>query len=275
MKVLYIVGLAHSGSTYTSRVLNQHSEIFTAGELFYLDEALSDDTTVCKCVSMAEINETCPFWNSIYEDFTNRGGVVKETGRLDQDNRMDWMKAVLSPFVDSVGNKFGEYNRLLFELIVEKSGSDIILDTSKRPWRLIPLLKRSDLDVHVLHLIKSPTNQIRSRVNRGYNFWHSAFMKYFRKNLLAEFLGKDERYFKLRFEDFVRDPDLALQKIFSWLDIESENLFEKPMQDFHHLRGGGGKSLYRELRPDQSKLEKIEPFEGIRTRVIKLLETIY
>ncbi len=273
--ILYIAGLAHSGSTFLSRVLNQHDDIFAAGELLHLHEVLVERNRGCSCTN--EDYTTCPFWRPLREELRDRGVTFRTAARLTHVRNRAWLQALLAYYGGQSIGAFSDQNRKLIECLTERTGATVILDNSKTIWRLLPLRKAFGDNVKVLHLIKSPRQQLRSRTKRGYNFYHSAFLKYLRKNLLLQGLFRNQASYKrIKFEAFVRRPKSVVDSIFDWLDLGSEDVFDKPLAPFHHLRGN--KQAFGDLdtlRPDPAKLRIEEEFSLPREGVLRLLRSIY
>ncbi|MCF8023721.1 MAG: sulfotransferase [Clostridiales bacterium] len=241
MKILYIAGLAHTGSTLLSRILNQHSQIFAAGEMINLHEEYGSKQHSCSCLWEANAPEKykCDFWTEIFDSLDQKGYRPETISRLSKDRRLEWIKACLNFYPPGGKELFRERNKYLYKKISEKVNSEIILDSSKSLWRLLPLsriLKEEEL--YILHLIKKPKNQLASRLKRNYNFWHSALLKYFRKNwLLNLFFRNHKNYLKIYFENLVYQPQHNLQQIYRLLNLSFEDPFEPPQKTAHHLRG--------------------------------------
>jgi hypothetical protein len=275
LKYVYLAGLAHSGSTFFSRVINEHPNIFVAGELLNTHKSLESPTTDCKCLQIRD-QDYCEFWTEICNRLHKNGYDPDLLGRLNLDNRLDWMLSCASRFSLSLSEEFVAKNKFLLELIQEISGQNIIFDTSKRPWRLLALLElenQENIEIKVIHLSKNIRNQLGSRMRRGYNFWHSLVFKYLRKQLIYRitFGGKD--YFAVQFEDFVENPEEILQHLYSWLDVEFINPFDDDTTEtFHHLSGGGGDSIYQDLRPEPSQLQKDHNFSKTQEFFLDLFE---
>ncbi len=263
MKYVYLAGLAHSGSTFFSRVLNEHPEIFVAGELLNTHKSLKERTNDCQCLK-ARDRDSCEFWNGVYEEFTARGGDPDTVGRLHSDNRLDWVLSCCAGLCPSVSEEFCSENYKLLSILRNRSGRDIILDTSKRPWRLLallPLEKQEDVTFHVLHLYKGVRNQLGSRMRRGYNFWHSLFLKYIRKNMLYPLFFGSRKYKRIQFEEFVSQPEEVISSVFNWLEVaEVDPYSREERQPFHHISGGGGDTIFGDLRPDEEQLKKTYEF---------------
>jgi hypothetical protein len=279
MKLIYILGNTRSGTTFLSRALNQHPQIFTPGELTYLNKASDKAPALndinCTCKKM-EKKENCDFWPDLLREFEERGGDLEKLGSIHPDHRLEWIMACMCGYFPSLSKNFLKQNRLFFNLMEERVEASYILDTSKRFWRLLPFLHAEDFSVHILHVLKSPKNALYSRTKRSRNFWHAAIFKYLRTNGLAHwwFAGKD-KYKKIRFEELVADSVTVVKDIFDWLDIAEKNLFEKEQIEFHHLRGSSGKAVTAPLEPDP-RIPSADPnYSFLKRYAIKLLDKLY
>lgn len=271
MKVLYIAGLSHCGSTFTSRLLSQHSDIFVPGEVFYLHTFLNEEKGVCRCDD--RLASDCPFWGHLESKIRSLAPDPSKIARMDTYAPYEWMKSLKGSFSsDPAGQKFAEYNKRFFQLLEDETEADIILDTSKTVWRLLPLYHHLGHDLKVLHIIKNPKNQIGSRLNRGMTFWKSALHKYGRRNFLHQyFFGDENRYRKLRFEKLAEDYKGELQSIYDWLDLDHEDPFEGEKTEWHHMLGYEA----RLERPDPQRVEKDHDFTWPRQLVVNALEALY
>ncbi len=277
--ILYVAGLAHSGSTYLSRVLNQHPQIFAGGEILDIHEQFQKETVGCAC-NLAEdgtsLEVQCPFWSEIRKKCENLPWPLKEIARLSHDRRLEWMKALLGSYERNGETSFGEKNLELFRLIGWRANSPIIVDDSKTLWRLLPMDRTIPERVRILHLLKQPENQVHSRKKRGYNFYHSAIMKYLRKNALYWYLfAESDRYQKLRFEEFVQDPEDQLARVFDWLGIETINPFEVEGQSYHHLSGGKPRRSGTLEKPDPDRLSEAHEYSKLQQILLNTLRYFY
>jgi len=263
MKILYIAGLAHSGSTYLSRVLNQHSDIFSSGEIVFLPSSTSGSIS-CDCTG--NDGSECEFWPDVLNRISFSEQQITRTARLSMDRRWEWIKAITQSFEDEAEQAFSRLNRTFFNAVSSESDADVIIDASKTIWRALPLWKSLPEHVHVLHLVKSPDNQLESRMRMGYNFWHSLFMKYVRKNKLYHYFFSDrETYKRVVFENLVNNPKETVRSIHEWLNLDYEFPFEKPHKPFHHLQGNAQvKGNLDSLRPRKEKLETHRSFTRIQ-----------
>lgn len=273
MKILYIAGLSHVGSTYLSRVLNNHSEVFVAGEIQNFDQSLdSEDDCVCTELST---KQKCEFWRSIKDELSQYDLTPRDVDRLACDRRKNWIKALGQYFSLWSQEDFQRGNRRLFELLQNRTGADVIVDNSKSPWRLLPLVMDEELSssIKVLHLLKTPANQVASRMERGLNFWHSAFLKYFRKNYVIEsFLSEMRSYRTLRMEHFVENYRSGIRTLQDWLELDEQPLFEKgPPDEFHHLRGNSSIAEQTSIEPKPERIHKDHDWGGGEETVLSFL----
>ena len=151
MRVIYIVGTSHSGSTLLDLMLNAHPAIFAGGEVLKLNRQLQvkdprwDIYAPCAC-GVPSLWQ-CPFWSRVDERTrTTSGKSLVDLDVLDH--------AELDPSRAP--------NAILFEAMAETSGKPFIVNSSKLPKRLSYLLRLKDLDVYPVHLIREPKGQIHS-----------------------------------------------------------------------------------------------------------------
>lgn len=275
MTILYIAGLSHSGSTLTTRLLNEHSDVFAPGEMIYLHTLFGEgreDEILCRCESISAWN--CDFWNGeLLSSIREINDEIWKMTKVDPYPPREWIKSLSGVYPESNGQDFIDMNRKLFELIRTETGSSIIIDSSKTLWRLLPLYRNLGEEIKVLHVIKSPENQIGSRYKRDMNsFFRSAIIKYWRRNYLYEyFFDNDDRYKKVRFETLARDFDSTMSSIHEWLGLDHEPPLEGEPSPWHHL-GGSNPDL---VRPDPDRIEKEFNPTYLQRFVMDALERLY
>ena len=72
VRVLYIAGAGHSGSTFLDIMLSNHPDIFGAGELANLPRGGWIDDEYCTCGRRAN---DCPFWSGVRRVWVEKVGV--------------------------------------------------------------------------------------------------------------------------------------------------------------------------------------------------------
>jgi hypothetical protein len=208
MRVIYVVGTSHSGSTLLDLMLNAHPAIFAGGEVLKLNRQLQvkdprrDVYPHCACGAPSLWQ--CPFWSRVDERTraTSRKSLV-DLDMLD-DAELDGSRAP---------------NAIVFKAIAETSGKRFIVDSSKLPKRLSYLMRLKDLEVYPVHLIREPKGQIHS-VRRK----HGGLVKHiFRYELIHAQISRMLRsvpHSVVHYEDLVHDPKTALESVLAPLGLD-------------------------------------------------------
>jgi hypothetical protein len=207
MKVIYIAGTSHSGSTLLDLMLNAHPQILSAGEALKLNRQLEAQAnrkrSFVPCACGAPTLWDCPFWSRV--DARTRETSSKSLADLDmQDYRPT--------------NGAPTPNEIVFRAMAEVSGRDFIVDSSKLPKRLSYLLGLKGLEIYPIHLVRDPRGQINAVVRK-----HGGFLKHiFRYELVHEQIRralKSVPHSVVHYEDLVRAPDATLQSVLEPLGL--------------------------------------------------------
>ena len=207
MRVIYIAGAAHSGSTLLDLMLNAHPEIVSVGEVLKLNRQLGyrdperKNYAPCSCGAPSLLQ--CKFWSAVDAEIrATAGKSLTELDVLDSDTR-DPRHAP---------------NVTLFTAIAAVSGKNFIVDSSKIPRRLSQLMQFPELDVYPVHLIRDPKGQIASVMRK-----HGGFLKNIvRYEIVQEQIHrtlKSVPHSVMRYEDLVRDPERSLNSILQPLGL--------------------------------------------------------
>jgi hypothetical protein len=208
MRVIYIAGTSHSGSTLLDLMLNAHPAIFAGGEVLKLKRQFEVKNKrreiYAPCACGAPSLWQCPFWSRV--DERTRATSGKSLVDLDMQDYSD---------VDASGAP----NAIAFRAMAEASGKPFVVDSSKLPKRLSYLMRLKDLDVYPVHLIREPKGQIHS-VRRK----HGGLVKHiFRYELIHAQISRMLRsvpHSVVRYEDLVRDPKTALESVLGPLGLD-------------------------------------------------------
>jgi hypothetical protein len=201
MRVIYIAGAAHSGSTLLDLMLNAHPDIVSVGEVLKLNRQLAYRDPArriyapCSCGAPSLLQ--CKFWSAV--DAETRRVAGKSLSELDVlgDGERDPRRAP---------------NVILFKAIAAVSGKNFIVDSSKMPRRLNHLMQFPELEIYPVHLVRDPKGQIASVMRK-----HGGFLKnILRYELVQEQIRrrlKSVPHSVVRYEDLVRDPERTLNGI--------------------------------------------------------------
>lgn len=212
MRVIYIAGTSHSGSTLLDLMLNAHPAIFSAGEVLKLNRQLgvkhvhklAQKGTHAPCSCGAPSLWQCEFWSRV--DAQTRATAGKSLADL---NMLD----------HAAQDETSAPNAVVLKAMAEVSGKSFIVDSSKLPKRLSYLLGLKGLDVYPIHLIREPKGQINSVVRK-----HGGFLKHiFRYELIHAQIRRALRsvpHSVVRYEDLVEAPEATLRGLLAPLGLD-------------------------------------------------------
>lgn len=233
-KIVYIVGLGHSGSTMLDLTLGQHSKMIGLGEIATVLnlglESIRERAIPCACGSSLD---NCSFWSN----------VAKALAKDENHSFQTQYQAVINTAQSIFGNDC------------------IIVDSSKGLGSLKKIIKMPDMDVKVLHLIRDVRpftisyldrlQRRKSKVGRHKNsgkfpksllqqFASYYFLEWYRQNRkIQQYLSSlDVPVFQFGYEELCLYPQKMLDKICNFLSVEVEATllnWDKPQS--HIIRG--------------------------------------
>ena len=208
-KVLYIAGVPHSGTTVISQILGQLDGVVSVGELYYLSAAFENGDR-CGC---GELVRECPFWTAVL----SAAGVAAETLRPDRYYMA--IRELPAVLLRPRAVPSPAYRGALSAVVREAAAaarSRVVVDSSKSPTVGRILDATPGVDLHVLHVVRSPaaSGYSRARVNPRYRTLTHALL-WDSWNAAIELLWgrRPARYLRLRYEDFAERPQEAIGAI--------------------------------------------------------------
>ncbi|TCM21368.1 sulfotransferase family protein [Novosphingobium sp. PhB165] len=248
LRVIYVAGYGRSGSTLLDIALGMRADVFGAGELTALARHAWKNGEYCACGATVR---DCPFWSRVMVRADGDEGsagdgeetrvMLEELARVQK--RMESLAAprrLLARFMPKSRNRYHSANAALFRAVGEQVGHEeengegargevYILDSSKLPGRALALASMPGIDLHVIHLVRDPravawsmsrrhAKSIEAGVQRELRPKPAAYvaLRWVMVNLVCEWLcrrlGKG-RTIRVRYEDFVADPEAVLEAI--------------------------------------------------------------
>ncbi|MET8089257.1 sulfotransferase [Micromonospora sp. NPDC005220] len=240
VRVLYLAGSGRSGSTLVTTVLGQMPGFFAAGELRYLWRRGILENRPCGCGSPVA---DCPLWARVRADLTDAdpAGIA---ARLAQRLRLRGLPALLrrhrrgQPPVS--GHPDDTQLARLYASIAAHALSEggVIVDSSKLPPYGALLGSLPGIDLYVLHVVRDPRatayswrrrrpldggadDRLMSRPPVGkaallWLVWNTATVRLWG--------SRDDRYLRVRYEDFVADPAGATARIARFVGATPDEL---------------------------------------------------
>jgi Sulfotransferase domain len=234
VKVLYIAGFGRSGSTILASILGQIGGFFSTGELRYVWKFNVLDNTICGCGTPFR---ECNLWNSVFDDaFGGMDGVdAHEMVRLQNLSTrtrhiplvlMPWGRRLLASRLQNYSENLGK----LYQAIQARTGSRVIVDSSKLPMYGFVLDTIPSIDLYVVHLIRDPRGvsyswqkkrllpPLPGKEDPIYQYNYSPISRsilWAITNVAVEMFWRrrSKRYLKLRYEDLVDRPRESLRRI--------------------------------------------------------------
>lgn len=236
VRVAYLGGIGRSGSTLLSRALHRLPGCVAVGELSNLWKQSVVNGAVCGC---GRAFHDCPFWTSVGEvafggwhavDAAELVRLRRTVERLRDLPRL--LVADPSPAHRAAVERHRQHTLRLYEAVREVSGCPVVVDNSKLPSRAALLRTMPEIDLRVIHLVRS-----------SYGVCYSWSKRVVRSDAVAAEMprfpvtGSAVRWTlfnecfevlrrlgvptqRLRYEDFVADPRATLAAVAAFLDIE-------------------------------------------------------
>jgi len=248
IKLIYILGAGHSGSTLLDHLLSSHDQIESGGEIYKYLPYVSDtlgvrpfDNRYCGCG--AHITD-CEYWKSI------KSIIAEEHDTYEIDlNVKD-------------AESFAVNNKSVIHAMLQTSGKSVFCDSSKGIVRLKHLVDSQQFDIWIVHLIRDGRAVGYSHQKKGHGFLKTVYrwqkiLKRHQKGLQS--FGDEERIIRLRYEDLVENPAKHLAKILSRVGLNySPELLNFRASEHHILSGNRMRwSDEQEIRKDVSYIKKI------------------
>jgi len=206
MRVIYIAGTAHSGSTLLDMMLNAHPEIVSVGELLKLNRVIKYSkgiakATRCSCGAVGLLQ--CSFWSRVNKK------VEEATG-----------KSIIELKIDDYdeGKTEPDANSAIFRAIAQVSGKKFVVDSSKIPRRLRHLMRNKELNVYPIHLVRSPAGQIASVISQ--HGLMKSILYYEVVHAQIRRALKSIPHGIVRYEDLVADQTSTLQNILEPIGLD-------------------------------------------------------
>ena len=282
-KLAYILAASHSGSTLLSMLLGSHPRIATVGELKLSASAMGKISRYnCSC---GEFIRQCSFWQKVKEGMAARDYAfdIADAGTDYRAVDSRYARRLLGPlhrgiFLEGMRDgalaicptwrrqlpEIQKRNAALVSTVAEITGAKVVADSSKVAVRLKYLLRNTELDVRVIHLIRDgrgvaltymdPASfadakdpAVRGggsggqRENERLSMAQAAH-QWRRCNEEAEHILRrldKSQWIEVRYEELCKDTENTLGRLFEFLGLDPD----KPVHDFraveNHVVGNG------------------------------------
>jgi hypothetical protein len=229
MKVLYIAGCGRSGSTILDNILGQLDGFVSVGEIRYLWQRGMIGDRLCGC---GEPFSACPFWTDVMQRAQTDGTfdaarMVELLGRGTRARHIPWLvRARKRPQV--VRERLGDLPEVLgrvYQAVADATGARVIVDSSKLPTYGELLRHVPGVDPYYVHLVRDPRatafSWMRAKplpardgsVMQRQSPIKSAGLWMLWNAATEGFWGQGPGSFRIRYEDFIADPQPVVERI--------------------------------------------------------------
>ncbi len=234
MKIVYVAGLYHTGSTLMDLTLGNLPKVIGLGEIYKGLRGGFEE--MCSC---GESTEDCPFWGDIYK-------TLNEKKDLDMQAKYD---LVMSTFV----KKYGQDHILVdsskchpFDLFFNKDNRDM--------QGLNYLINKPEIDLKVIHMVRDVrswsngllmrderTNHELPLINQIYRkFSRSASARflqwYWGHKKIIKFLKKNKvENLRISYEDLTMDTENTLTSLTDFLGMDYDSSILVPSESKSHI----------------------------------------
>ena len=239
--VIYVIGSGRSGSTLLGQLLGGHSEVFYAGEAYnYRNSHLHARAGRERWCSCGEPVYGCAFWQRVRDRLAGEWG----------DPLLD--------LKDRDPATFSARNASLFRALQAESGCRVIVDASKRHYRLNLLLQSPEFEVTIVHLVRDARAYGQSvldtleKKNQPASTYPAKMWNWQLKNLAMRALfSRKPRYELVRYEELAAAPNRVLARILGHVGLALEDgQLDREKHDFHDF-SGNLRTRLRSVRPVQ------------------------
>jgi hypothetical protein len=253
-----------SGSTLLAMLLNAHPQIATVSEMHGPNPKLVQDINTYHC-SCGELIHECPFWDQVKVRMADQGFVFKTTdfdlafgdhslaGRLHYGSlRSNLLESIRDDVCRMLPGPRAEMDRLIarneafVRAVLDITGKTVFVDTTKRTRRFKYLNKYSSLDVRVVFLIRDVRGSVASQMRHFEGMSASEAAHAWAKGLSGiERIWKQipaQKRMILKYEDLCRDPQLTLQGLYRFFDVDPDyEIDDLEALPPHHIIGNAAR----------------------------------
>ena len=248
LKVLFIGGEGRSGGTLLGQILGSIEPFVYVGELRNLWHETIPDDEPCGC---GEPFSQCRFWQKVMERAFGEGKRV-DLGEIIALHRsiarerytpllalFGWVPADASRA--GLSRRYAELMARLYQAAAEVSGRSVVVDSSREASSALLLARIPSIELRVLHLIRDSRAVAYSFSRRKVQFdsggnhkllpqrsaWHASLHWMWCNAWISRLRRLEARgvmYSRLRYEDLVSNPRIALSDALADLGFGNSNL---------------------------------------------------
>ena len=243
--VLSIVGPGRSGTTILASILGEVEGFMTVGELRWIWRRSVLERRPCGC---GRSSDECPVWSRVLAKAVD--GDDDARALADDQDRLAGLRHRLRVLRKAARGSTGwapldhvrEGTARLVAAIAEVTGTDVVVDSSKRAQDAAVLAGLPDVDHYVLHIVRDPgavafSWQRKDKVLRVAGGTRPmatrrlvpSLARWTENCVSAEALRRrvpPERWLFVRYEDFATDPRAVVDRVIAFLGRTADSPFQ-------------------------------------------------
>lgn len=255
LRVGYLAGSNHTGSTLLALLMDTHPQIASVGETSP-NRGFAPGRGHCSC---GEWIRECGFWTGIFDAVTAQGVTLNASNwsndyryrtimlhrllsRFSHDSsvrRVQLAASDLLPFHRARITRIDRANVLFVRAVLQATGARVLFDTSKYAARLFHLLRIPELEIRVIRLVRDVRGFAGSEKKRGRGAAHAAQVWIRQQQVIADIV-KDlppGRVLLLRYEDVCAEPRRQLREVQEFLGVDALDPPLTVRPGAHHVLG--------------------------------------
>jgi hypothetical protein len=280
LRVVYVAGSGHTGSTLLALMLDEHPQIVSVGETAVKPKIRRRGDAPKQPCSCGATVEACAFWSGIFEH-VRRSGHDMGPDRWTNDYRSEhplvhrvltressyrpvaatqrWLNAHLPAHAARM-RRADAVNVAFVRAALDVANADVFCDTTKHTLRLARLLAIPELDVRVITLVRDVRGYVSSAKRRGYRIQDAAWTWRRDQEVIARLTEglTPERRHVLRYEELCADPADTLRRLHAFCGVDEHPPVASMRSDSHHVLGNSMRLNGRiTVRLDESWKQKL------------------
>lgn len=259
LKVVYVAGSGHTGSTLLALLLNAHPRIVSVGETSIKPKIRHRGTGAAQPCSCGTAIADCEFWKRVFCR-VNELGFELSASRWTNDYRLthpmlhrvltkrssvpghrqfqNWAASHLPVFRRRMQHA-DRVNVAFVRAVLEVADADVFFDTSKRLVRLSRLLQLPELDVAVVRLMRDVRGYVASAKRRGYSIADATRSWTQTQSSIAASIANipAEKKLLVKYEDLCANVSDTMARLYRFCGVDSIDPFTSPKLNRHHVIG--------------------------------------
>ena len=259
LRVVYVAGSGHTGSTLLAMLLNAHPQLVSVGETSIKPKIRRrGDGATQKCSCGALIVE-CAFWQEVFQrvseaghdfsahtwnnDYRSAHPLVHRVLSRDSSHKpIRWLQHWSADHLPIYSHRVHQTDRVnvaFIRAVLDTAKADVFVDTSKHVLRMARLMTLPDLDVKTITLVRDVRGYAASAKRRGLSIVDAASS--WRKDQEAiQHVTRHlapERKFLLRYEDLCVAPEEMLRRLYAFCGVREIEPITSLASTDHHVIG--------------------------------------